>query len=67
MTEQDFIQAGEVELAITHMPSCGCDLTTPDPEATLVQLGCVVGYLVNRAARHKPPAGQRSDERKEQA
>jgi hypothetical protein len=51
MRDQDHIQPGEVELVIQHLPGCRCDLPTPDPEATLVQLGCVTGYLVNRSAR----------------
>ncbi len=41
------VQSGEVELVIVHMLDCRCDLTTPDPDATVVQLGCVAGYLVN--------------------
>lgn len=47
---QCHVQSGEVELVIRHLPDCGCDLHTPDPDATLVQLGCVTGYLVNRSA-----------------
>lgn len=49
------VQSGEVELVLTHMPDCRCDLTTPDPEATLIQLGCVTGYLVNGLDPHDEP------------
>lgn len=45
--QEEFVQPGEVRLAIHHMSGCGCDFETPDPEATIVQLGCVIGYLVN--------------------
>ncbi len=41
------VQSGEVELVLRHLPGCRCDLETSDPEATLIQLGCVSGYLVN--------------------
>lgn len=64
------VQRGDVELVITHMPDCGCDLTTPDPEATLVQLGCVTGYLVSglhpqdgEEAEEDSPLVHRVDER----
>lgn len=54
LKEQRFVQSGEVELVINHLPGCGCDLGTPDPEATLVQLGCVWGYLVTEPRGDRP-------------
>lgn len=48
------VQAGDVELVVTHLPDCRCDLATPDPEATLVQLGCVTGYRVSLAMIQSP-------------
>jgi hypothetical protein len=38
---------------IKHLPDCGCDFKTPDPQATLVQLGCVAGYLVTETPRKR--------------
>lgn len=54
MRNQDFVRAGMVELVIKHMAGCCCDLETPDPEATVVQLGCVTGYLVERSSATRP-------------
>jgi hypothetical protein len=52
---QRFVRPGEVELMIKHLPGCGCDLSTSDPEATLVQLGCVTGYLVTETPNRPRP------------
>jgi hypothetical protein len=48
------VQSGEVELVLVHLPDCRCDLATPDPEATMIQLGCVRTYLVDGLAPVQP-------------
>jgi hypothetical protein len=55
MRNQEFVRTGHVELVIKHLAGCACDLETPDPDKTLVQLGCVGGYLVERPDHNQCP------------
>lgn len=50
----DFIRVrilpGEVLLEMAHRTDCQRNLSTADPDATTVELGCVTAYLINQTA-----------------